>query len=131
MTQILLSGYTYPSDGVPYVTVNTNQMGQIDIYFAKNQIEYLTVDESRNIIISSYSSTLYGYASNDIRISWSPYSLPTYTTSGSYQTQSLTITDIVENHLTDYSTTGVVQHNYQPVLLAMLGGVILLLFFKK
>lgn len=131
MSMILLSGYTYPNNGAPYVTVNTTQMGQVDIYFASNQVEYLIIDESQNAIISSYSGTIYGYASNDIRISWSTYSLPTYTTTGSYQTQSLTITEIVENHLTDYSTAGVVQHNYQPVLLAMLGGVILLLFFKK
>ena len=126
-----LSGYTFPSEGAPYVIVNTRSSGQLTIYFAENMVPYLHTDDVQGIIISSYSSTLYGYSTNNLRVSWSTYSLPTYTVSGSYQSYDLNITEIVENHLYDYNTKGIVNHNYETILIALMGGVILLLFFKK
>lgn len=126
----ILSGYTFPDDA-PYIEVNTSELGHITIYFADNMVQYLHVDETSGLVISSYSNSLYGYTNNDVRINWTAYTLPVYNTSGSYQSVTLHITEIIENHLVDYNSRAVVNHNYEVITLALIGGVILLLFFKK
>ena len=121
----LLTGYSYPQDS-PYCVVNCALGNNVSIYFPENQLEYLHVGDT--YIISSYSGTLYGYTGSDTRISFTTYSQPTY--NSGYQSTNLNITRVIENHLFD-STKNIVNKNYEYYVLALVGGLVVLCFFKK
>lgn len=123
---LLCSGWKLP-DNSPYVIVNSSHGNNERITFAKNMVEYLYVTDSD--VVSSYSGTLYGYVGSDLRISFQPYSTPTYQ-SANYQTINYTITRVVENHLYD-TTAANVSKNYELYIIALLGGLCLISFFKK
>lgn len=121
----LLVGYTYP-DNTPYVIVSCRLGNNYTIHFAENQLEYLYVSDTS--IISSYSSTLYGYGYGDQRISFPTYNNPTYSTG--YNTVDLRITEVKENHLYD-KTENKIKRNYNAITIGLLGGIIIICFFRK
>lgn len=124
---LVLGGWKLPEDS-PYVIVNSNLGSNQRITFGRNMIEYLTVTDYD--IVSSYQGSLYGYVSyNDLRITFSAYQTPTYT-NANYQTLNYTITQVIENHLYDHAANAI-QKNYEPYIIALLGGILVICFFKK
>ena len=123
----LLGGWKLPDDA-PYVIVYSNLGNNQRITFGRNMIEYLTVTDYD--IVSSYQGSLYGYVSyNDLRITFQAYQTPTYQTAN-YTTINYSISEVVENHLYDHAANAI-QKNYEPYILAMLGGILIICFFKK
>lgn len=121
----LLVGYTFPSDA-PNIVINSNRGNNETIYFAKNMVEYLTVEG--NNVISSYSGNLVGFASNGNNITWQCYDTPFYR--DGYSTINVNISQVVENNLypTDRS---IISKNYELYLIALLGGIAVICMFKK
>lgn len=113
---LLMFGYTFNSNN-PYIIANTN-IGNIHIYFAENIIDYLSIEN--NSIINTNTSIIYGYT-NDYRITFQTYSIPTY--QNGYNTQILEIYEIIENHL--YDTRRTINKNYYIYTYAILGGLLI------
>lgn len=121
---LLLVGYTFP-DNTPYVVVECNLGNNYPIHFRENLTQYLYVSDTN--IISSYSTTIYGYGPGDQRISFGTYFEPTYV--NGYNTVNLGITKVKENHLYD-TTSRRVNLNYQYITIGLLGAMIVVIFFK-
>lgn len=117
----MLAGYTFPANQ-PYLLVYDNFSQNTRLYFAKNMVEYINIEG--NQVISSYSSTLYGYTT-DYRISFGTYSdQPTYSTG--YQTVNYNIRQIKENHLYDDDQFNLEQHK-TIIQVSLISGVLLCL----
>ena len=122
---LMLVGYTFPAD-TPYIVVNCRLGNNYTIHFAENQLEYLYVSDTS--VISSYSSTLYGYGVGDQRINFPTYNTPIY--NNGYNTYDLRITQVRENHLYDTAERKV-KLNYNYITIGLLGGILILCFNKK
>ena len=122
----LVSGWSF-GDNSPYLVCSSN-LGTISIYFPQNNVDYLEIEN--NQIINTSSSSIYGYSSN-YRITFPTYSTEyTYRNYSSSQSSIFTIYQITENHLYDYSRT-LINHNYQTYLIALIGGVLVICFWRR
>lgn len=122
---LFLAGWSFPQNS-PYLVVNCALGNNISIYFPRNMVEYLNVGDT--YVISSYSGTLYGYYGAETRINFTTYSNPTY--NNGYQSVDLRITKVIENHLFD-DNKSIIDHNLNYYILAGIGGLIVICFFKK
>ena len=119
---LLLVGYTYPQDNCPYVVVNCNFGTNFVITFPANVAQWIILDGTDLINISN--NTVYGYCSDGERINFPCYDTP-YRTISYQQTAYLSITNVIENHLVDYSSRNVFSNNYQTIILGTIGGLLL------
>lgn len=122
---LFLGGWSFPEHS-PYLIVNCALGDYVSIYFPHNMVEYLNVGD--NYVISSYSGNLYGFYGSETRINFPTYSNPTY--NNGYQSYDLQITKVVENHLFD-DNKSIIDRNLNYYILAALGGLIVICFFKK
>lgn len=118
----LLTGYTLPDENTPYVVVNCNFGNNFVMGFPADQAKYLAVNGTE--IINTSANTIYAYCSDGERITFPTYNTPYR--SYNYQNQtSLVISDIIENHLADYSSTSLFENNKEFINFAVLGGLLL------
>lgn len=121
----LLVGYTFPPE-CPYIVINSNRGNNEYVYFASNMVEYIHING--NSVISSYSGNLNGFTPSGDNIIFTAYTTPYYR--DGYTTINVNITEVVENNLypTDRS---IISKNYELYLIALLGGIAVICFFKK
>lgn len=128
---LLITGYTFPQESTPYIVVDCNFGSNYIICFPVNQADYIKIDGIE--VVNCSSSTVYGYCSDDERITFPTYDTP-YRSISYQQTQYLQVYSIVEDHLADYSTVSSFSHNREMFMFAMIGGIlgcIMLLVLKR
>lgn len=118
-----------------YVNVDTSTLGNIDIYFPSDRVDYLFYDVELGLI-NTGSSSITGYVGNrDLTISFPVFSEPTYR--DGYNTYDLNITNLVSTNIDFNSSDSQVFMNdtlYQKTLLITVSvGVffLCLTLFKK
>lgn len=128
---VFLTGYTYPQDNCPYIVLDCNFGTNFIINFPVNQADYIVINGTEIVNVSS--SSVYGYCSDDERITFPTYDTP-YRSISYQQTQYLQVYSVIENHLADYSTNSSFSHNKEMFNFAMIGGIlgcIMLLVLKR
>lgn len=118
----MLTGYTFPPNQ-PYLIVSDSFGSNTYLFFPRDRVQYLSIVDS-NKIISSYSSTVYGYTTQ-YRINFPTYS-DEYTYSSGYQSYNYTIREIKENHLYSDDEFNIESHS-TIIYISLIGGVLLCL----
>ena len=117
-----LSAYTFPQDRTPYLVVNCNFGNNLVMAFPVDQAKYISVNGTE--IINTSSNTVYAYCSDSERITFPTYNTPYR--SYNYQNQTaLSVSDVIENHLADYSSSALFQSNSSIITVSIIGGLLL------
>ena len=103
-----VKAYVIP-DNTFYVNVDTSTLGNIDIYFSSDRVDYLFYDDELGVI-NTGSSSITGYVDNlDTIITFPVFNEPTY--KDGYKTINLDITNLNSTNITFNSSDSQVFFN--------------------
>lgn len=124
--------YEYPEVVYSVKLVESN-LGEIEVFFPSNQVQFLSLQEDGTTIINVSSGSVYGYfdyAGNGYRITFPTFDTPYYRLDGSYSNTDLNITELVETNIEFLSDENIFIQNesfYKTIVLfSTVGGVIIL-----
>lgn len=123
---LILTGFTFP-DNTPYLLVRSNKQDEDKIYFNVDEVQYISFNGVQPVNISSHN--IFGYCSDNIVITFSPFNSGTYNNGGSEH--YYTVYEILENNLYPDNTKKQINQNYNIYVLCLLGGILILCFIKK
>lgn len=128
--------YEIPSDAY-YANLQTNELGEIMVYFPYNYARYLSYNEDSGKLINTYSSQIsaYGYNGSWYVIRFPTFDVPNYRLEDSnYSYSDLTITGVNETNITwlnDTDFTAFSSGNLANLAMLLIGGCILLCLFMR
>lgn len=124
--------YEYP-EVVYSARVVESSLGEIEIFFPSNSVQFLSLQEDGTTIINVSSGSVYGYfdyRGNGYRITFPTFDIPYYRLEGNYNNIDLNITRIIETNIEFLSDENIFIQNdsfYKTIVLfSTVGGVIIL-----